>query len=156
MPDGCALRFAYFEHSTTDVVETVEQLIQQYSIKGAIFIKDCDNHFKHTPEPGNYTTFGNVVQNQAMYSTSASSSSSKASDRVYPRPDNSGGVAQASDMVVDVTTKSYVSFCYDNVIADLKHGTLISTFFCTGGWSFLNVDDFLLAGRALRQHSQRS
>lgn len=42
------------DHHTSSQCETVYNILQHFCIKGAIFIKDCDNHFTHKIIDGNY------------------------------------------------------------------------------------------------------
>ncbi|KAF2395651.1 hypothetical protein EJ06DRAFT_266508 [Trichodelitschia bisporula] len=124
------LDFLYAPTQSPDAVETVAYAIREANILGPLFIKDADNDFAHCVVDGNYVTFTSIVRDDVVGMHAA---------QRFLRPD-----------LVDAVRKSYVSFVYDNVVADVAYGSFLSSNFCCGGWGFLSAELFVHAAGTLR------
>ncbi len=60
---GIKPQFLILEDFTSSQSETVYKTIQEKSITGAIFVKDCDNYFNANVECGNYLCFSSLKAN---------------------------------------------------------------------------------------------
>lgn len=109
-----------FNKPTRDVVETVSLVIDIAGISGAIFVKDADNTFATTIRPANCITTLNLAS-----------------------------LSNNSD-VYNMDRKSYATFIYDNVLANVYENSYLSSVICVGGYGFSSARSFMNSSASLR------
>ncbi|MCJ1371088.1 hypothetical protein MMC20_002303 [Loxospora ochrophaea] len=129
------MRFYYAKDLTQDAVETVTLAINAFNIRGPVFVKAADNGFVQSVDIGNYLSVSGVLRDQSPI-------------EILGHGFRPG--------LMDVTSKNFVSFFYDNVISNIAHKPFVSSQFCCGGWAFLKAEDFLSATKTLRSLLQNA
>ena len=127
------LSFVIIENPTIDQIETIEIIIDTASIDGAIFIKDCDNHFHFN------------IQNMNSVAT------------IKITNDNQNEITFLKNKSYVTSFKKVNQyFCENenenNIIINIKEKQIISDTFCVGGYSFKSKNIFLNAVKILRNN----
>jgi hypothetical protein len=125
------LEFLYADCQSNDACETISLAIRKCNISGPIYVKDADGSFEADEIfGGNYVHFTSIIKEDDRETASLTS---------HFRPD-----------LVDAMFKSYVTFQWDNLVSNISYGSLNSSNFCCGGFSFLEAEQFVEAVDSLR------